>query len=162
MKIRNVLITLIVLLQLSGCTSTVNIIDKQNNPFRYTPNSAVIIVGGIGETNVGNLTVNTMSGKKLFSVSENSSLHINTFAWKISLGDTFTLISAEMSDWHSNLAFSKPHTLSINKSGIYYYGSIISKDMNILLIKKSLPMLIDNAKKKYPYVFNELTPVNFQ
>jgi len=157
---RFLVITLLVVI--SGCASTVDLIHKKDNPYYYHPNTAVIIVGGVGEAGVGSLMALTNQGKKRFFVPQETTSNINAFAWEVNVGDTFTLQSAKLPRWRKQIEFSKAHTLSIDKQGIYYYGTILTKDNHALLIKKALPELVRIANQNYPYVFNELEPINFQ
>ena len=157
---RFLLISLIVLL--SGCASTVDLIHKYDNPYRYQPDTAVLIVGAVGEAEVGSLIALTNEGNKRFLVPQEATSNINAFAWQVNVGDTFTLQSAALPRWRKSIDFSKPHTLSIDRQGIYYYGTILTKDKDALLIPKVLPELVRIAEENYPYVFNELRPVNFQ
>lgn len=161
MEARSRFLLIILVVWLSGCASTVDLIHKQDNPYYYQPNTAVIIVGGVGEAAVGSLMAVTNEGKKRFVVPQEATSNINAYAWEINVGDTFTLQNAELPRWRKQIAFSKAHTLSIDKPGIYYYGTILTKDEHALLIKKALPELIRIANDNYPYVFNELPPVNF-
>lgn len=162
MNVSGRFLVIILIVFLSGCASTVDLIHKHDNPYRYQPSSAVIIVGGIGEIAVGSLMAVTNEGKKRFVVPQEAKSNINAFAWVINVGDTFTLQNAELPRWRKQIEFSKPHTLPIDKQGIYYYGTILTKDEHALLIKKALPELIRIANDNYPYVFNELQPINFE
>ena len=153
MEARSRFLLIILVVWLSGCASTVDLIHKQDNPYYYQPNTAVIIVGGVGEAAVGSLMAVTNEGKKRFVVPQEATSNINAYAWEINVGDTFTLQNAELPRWRKQIAFSKAHTLSIDKPGIYYYGTILTKDEHALLISI--------ANDNYPYVFNELPPVNF-
>jgi len=154
-------LVIILIVLLTGCAGTVDLIHKHDNPYRYQPNSAVIIVGGIGETGVGSLRALTNEGEKCFVIPQEAISNINAYAWQINVGDTFTLQSAELPRWRKQIEFSKPHTLSIERQGIYYYGTILTKENHALLIQKALPELVRIAIDNYPYVFNELQPINF-
>ena len=170
---------LVLLLTLSACTSTVEMLHKSKNPFYYDANKAVVIVGEIGDKRLGNLVVTMNTGKKLLSASEHTLSRISALAWQIDIGDSFTLARAEIPRLGSSVEFRKAHTINIEESGIYYYGTILTKSsltksnevepeeavseqVNAVLIKKSLPIIIQLAQKKYPYLFNELKPINFK
>lgn len=162
------LIVLIVTVHLTGCTSTVDMLHKSENPFYFNPKKAVLIVGEIGDIRIGNISANTNTGIKLFDVPKRVLSHINALAWEIDIGDTFTLLSAEVPLLQSTVEFKKAHSIFIEKSGIYYYGTILTKSdvtrsvIQAVLLKKPLPNLIRLAQKHYPYVFNELKPINFK
>lgn len=158
----------IALTQLISCATKIEMLHKTENPFYYNPKKAVIIIGKVGNLHIGHLSVLTSTGKKLLGVSNSALNRFNVLAWHIDIGDSFTLLDAEIPALQNNIKFDKAHSLLIEKPGIYYYGTILTNPASppsstqVILIKKPLPNLVVLANKRYPYVFNELKPVNFQ
>lgn len=169
-KIHNMRILLHILTLLSfvvttGCSSTVKLISEANNPYFYQPNVAVILIGSVGEAKLSAIKAETKDELQNFEVSPDLSKLIDVYAWKMKVGESFQLSGVKMSRLsHAEITqkFRKSHILAINKEGIYYYGTLLNKNENILLIKKSLPEIIKRANKKYPYTFNILKPINFK
>lgn len=147
---------------LAGCARFVEIINEGSNPYYYQPGIAVIVVGGIGESRLSSLKAVTYQGVRDFEVPPGASRRIDAFAWKIKVGDSFRLFSVDMGTAMKGGEFPNSHTIMLEKEGIYYYGTILSKSEHVLLIRKALPEIITVANDKYPYVFNALDPINFE
>lgn len=155
------LVLMLIAVQLSGCTGMVEIINEQGNPYYYHPGFGVIILGSAGESRLWAVQGQTRQGKTNFEIIPELSKRLDVFAWKVEIGEKFRLLGVAMSPGLEK-AFSGSHTITVEQEGIYYYGTILSKEAHILLIKKAPAELISVANEKYPYVFNALDPMNFQ
>jgi hypothetical protein len=145
----------------TGC-SIVEIINDNYNPYEYEPNIAVVIIGGYGDTTVGEIKAETKDGIKRFANPSGISEQIDAFAWKIKVGETFKIERANMERDLKFVKFPGSHTLNIEKQGIYYYGSIISSNKKAVISDKVFPEVINVAKLKYRKIFNKLKPMNFK
>ena len=157
---------LMLLLTLNGCSSSLNSIHKEINPYRYQPNTAVIVLGTVGEAKLISLEMSQNNKIQIYNTHEKLQSAIKAFAWKVPVGETYRIKSVHMSSQISSSIllkhFVKSQTLNIKTEGIYYYGTLLNQGENIVLINKLLPDIISHANKKYPYTFNILKPINFK
>ena len=163
------LIILLLPFVLTGCTTFVEIISNNLNPYKYKPNEAVIIVGALGDVQVGDVHTETSKGRVTFSVPTSLSRNIDAFAWNVKVGESFQVTGSQLNDGRSLIVKfrnKKTHKIKIEKEGVYYYGTIVSRkqgeNVKALVTEKAFPKVIKVAKLKYKEVFKSLKPVNFK
>jgi hypothetical protein len=148
---------------LAGCLKTVELISDNLNPYTFEPGVAIVIVGGYGDARLGSVYAITNDGRYHFAMPSALSRNTDAFAWKIKVGDSFTVVRVGVSGGSAGryAEFTKTHTLQISEQGIYYYGTIVTKENNIWVIPKVVPEAVAVAHAKYPSVFQTLKPINF-
>lgn len=148
---------------LSGCLKIVEIINDNYNSYTFEPGVAVVIVGGYGDTGLSDVNAVINDGKYTFAIPSALSKNIDAFAWKINVGDSFSVVKVRVNGGSSGryVEFPKSHTLRISEQGIYYYGTLVSRADKAGLIPKVVPEVVAVARAKYPRVFENLKPLNF-
>jgi hypothetical protein len=81
-------------------------------------------------------------------------------ALPVKVGTEFTVSTLGIKDAFATV--DKAHTLTIARSGIYYYGILRSKGLQVSVMEEQSKEHIDSAKKQFAGVFKVLQPVNFQ
>lgn len=136
-----------------------------NTAWDPDPNSAIVLVGITADEMIGSVSIaddieTVALATYLFPVDEQ-----NTLAIHMHTGETFRLTAVNyfvnVGSASKHMVFDDLPAVTLNESGIYYYGNIHLANDRGVFSSDFDPNVVSTAERLYPIAFSHLQPVNF-
>lgn len=136
----------------SGCATRID-------PFSNTPVTDSYAVGLLivdSEVEIASLT-NSVLGGNVYSYPIDGARSV--MAYRLLVGSSFKVNRVQTLD--GRFANLPEVNFKIEKSGIYYLGTLMSNQRSVLLVNRPIDVYLNLAKRKYTQLLANLQPVNF-
>ncbi len=134
-----------------------------NTSWKSEPDSAIILIGLFSDKYIDDVSGKgegtNMLASALYPQNQQSFIALHR-----KVGDTFQLEKIFHSSNLSNQPFYKlkdAPVLQINEPGLYYYGAVTVLGGKATFSEQKNKEMISLARRKFYYLFNQMSPVNF-